>query len=126
MVTASLGSLADRIQQRVDDLPTTLSGTHLNAIIDEERLFMEEFTGLSIGSVSIAEKFQPALVDLSTAHVLELMQLQGGDFNSATLGPLSISKGTSGNLTTASSAFRASGMMKLKQLGSTIGFKRTL
>jgi hypothetical protein len=126
MVVASLGSIATRIQNRVDDIPTSISGAELIQIVDEQRLFMEEYGGFTIGSVAIAEKYQPALVDLSTAELLANMQLQGGDYNSASLGPLSIKKGEGSNVLTASQSFHKSGMLKLKRLGSVIRFKRVL
>ena len=113
MVLWSLGSCADQLL----DVPTSISGTNLLDIIDRQRFFMEQFTGLNIGSVSIEEKFQPALMNLAISEVVGLMNLQGGDFNSIRLGELNVSKGAGGNLNVVSDDFKARGMAQLHEIG---------
>jgi len=125
MVSMNLGSIATRVLNRVDGISTTISGALID-IADEQRLFMEEYTGLTIGSVGIAEKYQPALIDLTTAKTLDMMQLEGGDFSSLSLGDFSVEKGTDSNLNTAGTIVRKDAMEKLKRLGSTIRFRRVI
>ena len=125
MVLWNLGSCAEQLLGIVDNVPDSISGTNLLAIIDRQRLFMEQFTGLTVGSVDIAEKFQPALMNLSIGETVGLMNLQGGDFNSVSLGELSINKGAGGNLNVVSDDFKSRGMQQLKEIGRNLKYHRT-
>lgn len=78
MALWNLGSASNEIYNLVPNIPASISGNSILALIDRERLRMEDYTGATIGSVSIAEKYQPALVDLSIAKLLPLIHLQAG------------------------------------------------
>ena len=121
----NLGSIATAVLDRTDNVSTTVSGA-LVQIADEERLFAEEFTGLTIGSVGIAEKFQPALVQLTQANTLNLMQLTGGDFSETTLGEFKVKKGADSNLSAAARPLHDDALMKLKALGMKMRFSQSL
>lgn len=125
MALANLGSIATNILTRTSDIPTNISGA-LITIVDEERLFVEQKTGLTIGSTNIDPKYQPAITDLATAKVLELMQLQGGDFTETSLGEFSIKKGEASNLTIMSQQLRQNALQKLRSLGTKINFSRSI
>ena len=125
MVTLNLGSIADRILARVDNVPDNVSGALLD-IVDEQRLYMEEYTLLSIGSTAIAEKFQPALIQFSIAETMNQMQLTGADVTSIKLGEFSTKKGGESNLSTSAKAVRADAEEKLKRLGRGVKWKRVL
>ena len=122
MVSYNLGSIATVVQTIVENIPTAISGAHLIGIADRERLFAEQYTGESIGSVDIAAKYQGALIDLTAAQVLSYMQIIGADVSSVRLGDLSISKGAGGNLQVAGNALRDEGLRKLKELGTSMKF----
>ena len=79
MVDWNLGSAATAIQNIVPNIPTAISGGQLLDIVDRRRLYMEDYTGLTIGSVGITARFQPVLINLATADLLKLMHLGGGD-----------------------------------------------
>jgi len=121
----NLGSIAAAVLARTDNVSTLISGA-LIQISDEERLFAEEFTGLAIGSVGIAEKFQPALVQLVQANTLNLMQLTGGDFQETSLGEFTIKKGATGNLSAAAMPLHQDALNKLKVLGRRTRFTRSI
>ena len=78
-MTFSLGSVANSIQTRVDNIPSNISGAELIQMIDETRLYMEDYTGLSIGSVNIEDKYRPAMTNLAQAQLMDYMELMGGD-----------------------------------------------
>ncbi len=126
MATFNLGSIQDQIRLEIDDIPSSLSGAGLNYIIDSERLFAEEYTGLSIGSVGIAERFQNPIKDLATAHLLAVMETQGADVNTIELGDLKVGKGQGSNLTVARNALREEAMRKLKEIGRKVLFFKAL
>lgn len=126
MVDYNLGSVADRIHERLDNIPSAISGLPMQALINEERLFMEDWTNQSIGSTGIAEKFQPALVWLSMGAVAEGMQTQGIDAVEIKLGEFTKKAGKGSNIATASEAYKQRGMDKLKVLGRAVRFNRVI
>ena len=118
MAIGNLGSIGNNIHGQIEDIPTTLSGAQMLSIIDNQRLFMESKIGETIGSTAIAEKYQPALMSLSCAAVLNRMQLTGADVESFKLGDFSTKKGEGGNLSSAAKAFKIEGLEMLKRLGT--------
>lgn len=114
MVSYNLGSVANRVWNLIDNIPTSISGAEMLALADDQRLYMEEYTGLSIGSVGIAERFQPALVMLTAGAVQGFIEGQGSDktFN---LGDLSVTRNNFND--SASNFFTKDGMEKLKRIG---------
>jgi len=126
MALANLGSLADRVYARVDSIPTGISGAELISIVDEARLYCEQYTGVSIGSTSIAEKYQPAIIKRACADVMDVMKTQGADATSITVGDFSINKGKGGNLSDASDSLRLEADNILKQLGRKVLTRQVL
>ena len=120
MATWNLGSASDMVYSMIANVPSSVSGAVLLNIIDQERIFMENYTGQSIGSTAIAERYQPALVDLSCADLSNTISMNGGVINSTTIGELSVSKNVS-SAESMTSGYRESGMMKLKALMKSVG-----
>lgn len=125
MSVANLGSIAVNVLARAPDITSSVSGNILS-IIDEERLYMEERTGLVIGSVGIAEKFQPALTSLAIARCLELTKLDGVNASRVQLGDFTIDKRSDDNISSTAEAYKIDGERKLKSLGSTMRFRRVI
>lgn len=123
MVVWNLGSASNIVYSMIANVPSNVSGAVLLNIIDQQRVFMENYTDQSIGSTAIAETFQPALVDLSCAELTKTIGFAGGVINSTTIGELSVSKNISSN-ETMSQQYKDSGMEKLKTLGKKIRFKK--
>lgn len=117
MSTWSLGSAASQIMSLIEDIPTAISGAILLDIVDRRRLYMESFTGQTIGSTGIAEQYQPALLYLSTADVLGFMNTFGVDGNSISLAEFSESKGGESNLMKSQEVYLKMGEDALKILG---------
>ncbi len=87
-----LGSISDAVYSLVEDIPTSISGTRLLEIADQKREYVEQYTGASIGSNSIALQFQGPLTKLTAAETLNYMQLIGADVSSVKLGDFSEKK----------------------------------
>lgn len=117
----SLGSIATEVHNLVDNIPTSISGTVLMNLAHREISFMEQFTGQSIGSVSIDIKYQGAIVDLTVAGLFEYLNAQGADF-SYRLGELQVNKGGASNLSLSADKFRQMGMKKVQILGKDVKF----
>jgi len=109
----------------VENVPSYISGATLWNIVDNERLFAEQFTGESIGT-SINEKYQPSIISLSIASVLRMMELQGTDTSNIKLGEFSISKGANSSSMSVSDTVREDGLVKLKALGTDYSFYKAL
>lgn len=122
----SLGSVRNEVHTLIPSIPVSISGAPIDRIADRARLFMEEQTGLSIGSVGIAEKYQPALLHLTCADVLEMMDLVGVDATDVRLGEFSISKGSSSNISVVKENFRKQGMQELGAIGLKVSFYQAL
>ena len=122
----NLGSVAEQIYNRTDNIPTTISGAGLLNIIDNQRLFMEEYTGDSIGSTSIAERFQPALIDLSMGDMFASMDTFGVDAAGYKIGDFSKNKGNDSSSVVAANKFSILGKRKLEELGHKTRFGQAL
>lgn len=105
-------------------MPTAISGAPLERIAHRAVLFVEQYTGLTVGSVSIAERFQPTLVHLTIADLLPVMNVLGADVSSFSLGDLSVSKGGKSNLMEASDHFKMMAMSELNAIGKTARFQK--
>ena len=114
MAIANLGSIADRVYNLVDNIPTNISGTELINLVYDQVIFAQQFTGLSIGSTAISERFQPALVSLTAGAVQRAKELQGTG-KSFTLGDFSAqqSAAAAGQL----NGWEVDGREKLRQIG---------
>jgi hypothetical protein len=115
MATANLGSISTRILNQIGSVPVSISGAEMNAIVYDKVIMIEQFTGLSVGSTAIADRFQPALFNLSMAGVLRAIDSQTGNVTSYSLDSFSISRDFGQNNLTNS--FEQKGMDELKRLG---------
>jgi len=113
----SLGSIHDAVLVLVPDVPSNLSGARLLEIADQKRSYVEQYTGKDIGSNSIELKYQGPITNFTAEHVARLMNLQGADVSSVSLGDFSESKGGETNLNSMADGFRSIATEELKQLG---------
>ena len=118
----SLGSFATEVQTLVEDVPTYLSGTPIERIAERNIQFVAESTGNTIASSAVELKYQPSVLHLTVADVLDLMDLQGSDTASFHLGDLTVNKGGSSNLASTSKKFREMGMKELERIRKPIKF----
>ena len=120
MELTSIGSIAEFITESIQ-VPTGVSGNMIE-IVDMARQHVANYTGETIGSQSIAAKFQPAIVDFSKADTIDLIQAQSGG-EKIKLAELSIQE--TGEEMSAE-AYRLMGELKLKSLGRKVYIKRSL
>lgn len=111
------GSVTQFLIDAINPMPTSVSGVLTN-IVDNQRFFIEQFTGDTIGSV-ISEQYQSAIHDLSTSNVLKLMAIQDLGVNSVRVGDVST---TNENLLNMAREFEERGMTQLKSLSKGIKF----
>lgn len=121
MVSQNSGSIATRIQNLIDNIPTAVSGEIIN-LVEQEIQFAAEYTGKSIDTTNIPIQFQPAILDLSMSSVATVMAAQGADVSNIHLGPLSVAKGSSSNLQVVFMNMRERGLQKLREIGRNSRF----
>ena len=109
MGTWNLGSVASFVLDVVEDIPSVISGVRLLEIADQQRQFIENYTGDTIGSNSIDIKYQGIISNFTAAEVLKFMEIVGADVSSIS----SLS---------ASDRFREEGWRKLRELGKNISY----
>lgn len=122
----SLGSVTDELHNLIDNIPTAISGGTLLDLVDRNRLFIESYTNLDLGSTAIAEKFQGPLIDLSMSELLSIMNTVGADVSSIRIGDFSESKGGQSNVLVTSQDFRMRAVSKLNSIGTKIRFYKAL
>jgi len=116
MALWNLGSCATEVLAIVDSVPDGISG-NLISIADRQRQVITQYTGLDPGSTNITLKFQPALINLTIADTLGLMQMTGADVNRIQLGDLNIYKGKESSLTEGMKYFKEKGESEMKIIG---------
>jgi len=124
MALQNSGSIAVWIHQIIEDIPATISGAVLS-IVERNIQRVENYTGDTIGTSSIKERYQPAITDLSCAQVLSAMEMQGADVSSIKLGDFSVSKGSKTSTASARDYLKEQGEAELKDLKKGIKFART-
>lgn len=118
---STIGSIATFLADTFVGLPAVVSG-NLIIIADLARQHVENYTGTNIGSNSIDDQFQPAIVDFAKADIVDLLNAQPGG-ESLTLGDLSISE--TGDAASAEQ-YRMLGEMKLRAIGKAYRFSQSL
>ena len=105
------GSIALNIFNSISPFPSNISGI-LSTIVDQNRFYVEQFTGATIGN-SIAEQYQLPITNLATANVLKLMSVQDNGVQSVTVGD---TQTNNNNLMEMAKQYQEMGDMQLKQL----------
>src|SRR3990167_9549508 len=119
---STIGSIAHFIQTSFNSIPTGLSGVNLIALVDSNRQHVANYVGTDIGSNSISDQFQPPIVSLSKADVIDFVQAQAGG-ERVSLGELSFDE--SGEAM-SSTSWRQLAERQLKAIGRKTRFIRSL
>ena len=122
MALSTIGSIANFLQTSFANVPDGMSGANMVAVVDMNRQHVANFTGQSIGSNSISEEFQPAIVNFSKADILDFIQGQGG-YNNLSLDELSMKKS---NNQESSKFWKDLAESQLNSLGMTVSFAKSL
>jgi len=88
----NVGSIAAYAYNRIDGVPSTISGTPMQQYAEQAVYQLENYTSNSIGTTAIDTKYAPFLIEMTTAMTLSRMHGIGVDFNWS-LGEFSITRG---------------------------------
>ena len=120
---STIGSIATFVVESFNNLSAGVSGNMVQ-VVDLNRQKVSSWTGQDIGSNSIADEFQPAIVNFSFAEAVRLVQAQAGKGQGTTrLAELTITEG--GEVMTAEQYDRM-GELCLKTIGRKTRFARSL
>jgi hypothetical protein len=126
MVVWNSGSVATHIGNMYGwSVIGTLSGATLNDMVIQEINFMNTYTNDNTSSDSIAEKYQPSVIDLVQSKVLLTLESQQGGIDTVSLGDLSVSQGAGGGSELAKQ-LRADAILRLKELGRYTRYRRVI
>lgn len=98
-VIANTGSISTFAYNRIDGVPTAISGTVMTQYAEQAVYQLENWTSLSIGTTSIDQSYVPFLVEMTVAMTLGRMHGVGIDFNWS-LGEFNVSKGSASSTET--------------------------
>lgn len=118
---STIGSIATYLYNSFTNIPGGLSGTFVQ-VVDLARQHVANYTGDNIGSNSIADKYQPAIVDFAKADILDLIAADPSNAG-LSLAELSI---TAADEELSAEQYRLLGEMKLKMLGQNIQYLKSL
>lgn len=119
----NLGSVADRAWQALEDVPTNISGNVMQILADQARLYVNNRLRVSIGSNSIADKYQSPIINLTRAFTLSRMNSVGTDFN-WTVGEITVNKGQNSEGNTQVSFWLNMAEMELRNIGTQIFLRK--
>ena len=118
MATLSNVELGSVVYNLISGIPTGISGT-LPFLVDQSVYQIRNYTGDTINVSSIAEKYQPATINLTISQVLGQMEAQGIGTKSVKIDTLSLTKGIQEG---TSKSFSALAMSELNDLGKSVNF----
>ena len=128
MVNWSVGSVVDQVSKLVGptNVPTAISGTEMNSIVEQEINFVELFTSDVINSSAIPEKYQPSITDFVMSKVLLSIDANTGGIDDIKLGELSVKGGASSSSSELAKQLRTDAIIRLKELSRTTRFKKVI
>ena len=114
----SAGSVKDYVYSGISPFPLAISGI-LPTLVNNSIFFVEQMTGDSLGTTSIADRYQPAITHLAQSNVLKLMAVQDMGVQSVSIGDLTTDNS---NLMELAKQFEEMGKTELLSLTRGIKF----
>jgi len=124
MGTWTLDDIKVKVINRIDNIPDNIK-EELVSIANEQRQTISDFVGTDPGSTAIPLKYQKAIMSLTIAETLGLMQLEGADVASIKLGDFTESKGSASNISNAIGYFERKANNSLNNIGRKSRYNRT-
>jgi len=125
----SLGSVQDEIfNLSTETIPTAMSGTSLNNLIDRKLSFMNEFLGTSIANDAITLVYQDPLINLSMGDLLDHLEgASAGQNKTIKIGEMSIAKSSAtGGSSSGALQWKDKAMDTLNELKNKANFYKAL
>ena len=122
--TWNLGSVQDEIYNlSTETIPTSMSGTSLNNLIDRKLDYMNQFLGITVANTAIILKYQDPLISLSMADLLDHIEgVSAGQNKKIKIGEMSISKSASSGGVSSTLQWKTKGIEALNELKDKASF----
>lgn len=111
-MTFSAGSIRDLVYSGINPFPSSISGV-LVQLVNNAIFRVENFAGATLGTTSIADRYQPAITNFATSNVLKLMAVQENGVQFVSIGDLATNNN---NLKEMAAMFEEMGKMDLVNL----------
>ena len=119
MADKNAGSIASDIFNSISPISSNLSGLLLT-FVENQIAYVNQFTGTTFTSGGlITSTYVPAVTNLATSQVVQLMSVQDGGAKSASIGDLSIDNS---NLSSMAKHYYDLGQLQLMQLTRGLKF----
>ena len=84
----SVGSISTHVGTLIgwSNIPSTISGTTFNNMVEQEINVVEQYTSNTISSDAIPEKYQPTIIDLTNSKLLLSIDSNTGGADTIKLG----------------------------------------
>ena len=126
----NIGSVTDYLGNVIgwSNIPTTISGTTFNNMVEQEINFVEQYTSETIDSDAIPEKYQPAIIDLTWSTMLFSIDSINNSTSeeSVKLGELSVTSSSSNPASNLAIQLRNDAINRLKELQRKFRFTRII
>ena len=94
MATLSNTEIGSIVYNLTENIPTGISGLLVNGFLVDQAVYQaQNFTGDTISTSAIEDKYQPAIISLTISQTLGQMEAQGIGTKAVKIGELSIEKG---------------------------------
>jgi len=80
-MTTTTGSIADKVWRAFPDMPKTLSGAALNDMVEDAKIDVQNYVGITISSNAIEEEYQPVITSLAKGQICSSMSGKGVGFD---------------------------------------------
>lgn len=104
MSNESYTTIALQVHALVENIPVSVSGNNLLAVIDRARITIQNRTGLDCGSPYITDRFKPAVMSMVLGKVWTAKSTEGTDKN-IRIGDFSVSPGGGENIAAVSASY---------------------
>jgi hypothetical protein len=120
------GSVINHVSKIVgNSLPTSISGTNMTSIIEQETFFINQYATTNIDLTAIDEKYIPPLCDLVLSKIMLSAEMTQGGINHVSLGDLNVSQGNSSESDVAKQ-LQDNALLRLKELQRSVRFTRVI
>lgn len=121
MANFSIGSIATFCYNSVDNVPSNISGIIID-MAHQAMLRVQNWTGDTIGSLVIIEKYQPAINAFTMSELNRSLQIQNGGITQSSIEGLSATR----DYAKQAELWEKIGLENMKRLGKTGGYLKTL
>lgn len=117
----NLGSVSTYCYNSVDNVPSSVSGV-ITEMVNQAMIRVQNWAGATIGSNTITEMYQPAIIAFTMSELCMRLQVQNGGIEQSSIEGLSATR----NYARQAESWEKVGMDHLRRLGKAGGYYKSL